>query len=831
MSSSSRLAAVLGGGVVAALLYRSNAAQHTRSAHDLRRGEAARGRSEDLYRSAFDDALAGMTLISVDGRFLRVNAVFAAMVGRTVDELVGARFEEITHPDDVEHDDAAVDDTLSGRVVGVRRQKRYRHADGSTVYVELSTSLVRAADGTPAHYSTQYIDVTARQVAERERDTRDLMLRAVVANSQSLVYVKDLEGRYLLVNEPMQSTFGVTEAELLGKDDSYLDPVLAPVWRVNDLQAQHGECRFVEWTDGVQGRRRYESVKFPLRDPDGRAYAICGVSIDITESELAAQEMAKVRDAALEATRAKSSFLAMMSHEIRTPMNAVIGMTGLLLDTALDADQRELLETVRHSGDTLLTIINDILDFSKIEAGELTLETHPFGLRDCVESALSLMALPAHAKGLEMVADIDSGCPELLVGDVTRLRQIVVNLVSNAVKFTAEGEVLVSVTCSPAPGPGRVLLQIAVRDTGIGIPADRIDRLFRSFSQVDASTTRQYGGTGLGLTISRRLAEAMGGALDVVSEPGVGSTFTVAAVLGATSGRRADPVPQASLAGRSALIVDDNATNRRVLRRQLQGWEMTCVDVAEPAAALQLVAGGARFDIAVLDMEMPLMDGQQLALTLRELPAGRALPLVLLSSVQARLEQQNTPLFAAVLMKPTRAAVLHDALAAVLAPADAALAALETAGGRRAPDGPALARPAPLRVLLAEDNLVNQKVAQLMLSRSGHYVDTVGNGREALDALHRRPYDVVLMDVQMPVLDGLAATRQLRTELPAQRQPYVVALTASALPEDREACAAAGADAFLSKPVRQADLDAALAVAPARRRRAVPAAVPLPQST
>ncbi len=627
---------------------------------------------------------------------------------------------------------------------------------------------------------------------------------ALVENSPVAIVSFDEDASVVAWNPGAEKLFGYTAAEAVGANLDDLvanDATIRAEASVYSAKAGDGE-RIHAITKRTRKDGTFVDVELsgvPVV-VDGKQMGHIGIFHDITELQ-------RAREEAVAANEAKSAFLATMSHEIRTPMNAVIGMSGLLMDTDLDKEQRDYAETIRNSGDSLLAIINDILDFSKIEAGKMELENQPFDLRDCVESAMDLVAGRAVEKNIDLAYIIDDDVPVGINGDVTRLRQILLNLLSNSVKFTQKGEVVLNVRRDKRPA----YLRVTVRDTGIGISPESMNRLFSSFSQADSSTTRRFGGTGLGLAISKRLAEMMGGDMWVDSAGvGKGSTFSftmkaeAATVAERRTARELKGV-QPSLEGKRVLIVDDNATNRRILMLQTGKWGMAPKDTESPAEALRWVKSGPEYDLAILDVQMPEIDGITLARKLHELRGPQSLPIILLTSLGRKETNAEDLTIAAFLTKPLKPSALFDALAGifarnvVIAKAEPAKAAIDAGMARRH----------PLRILLAEDNAVNQKLALRLLDQMGYRADVASNGLEAVESVQRQSYDLVLMDVQMPEMDGLDATRAIR-KIQSLRQPRVVAMTANAMQGDREMCMAAGMDDYVSKPIRVQELVEAL---------------------
>jgi two-component system sensor histidine kinase/response regulator len=667
--------------------------------------------------------------------------------------------------------------------------------------------------------------------ADASHSREHYLLNTLLENVPDYIYFKDTESRFIRASASLARSFGVTDpADVEGKTDFDFFTEEHARSAYNDEQEiiRTGQPISKEEKETRPGRPDawVLTTKMPLRDEDGNIVGTFGISKDITEPKLANQALEKARREAEAANRAKSEFLANMSHEIRTPLNGIIGMTDLAIETELTPEQRDYLDTVKISADALITVINDVLDFSKIEAGKIDFETTAFDLRDSLAGSLKTISVRADEKGLELLCEVASDVPDVVMGDPSRLRQIVLNLVGNAIKFTHEGEVTLRVACLEK-NDQECKLQFTVADTGIGIPAEKQKTIFEAFSQADTSTTRKYGGTGLGLTISTRLVELMSGKMWLESEVGKGTQFHFTIKLAVGNAQELEvgtSVPAEILKGVKTLIVDDNRTNRRILDGMLTRWGMKAVQVESGAEALQALAdaqaAGDPFRVILTDMHMPKMDGFGFIERIRENPHMSAATIMMLTSAGHRGDAARCQALgiSAYLLKPIRQSELRVAIARILGAAEHND---ELPLITRYSLGDAGEAGRSLRILLAEDNPVNQRLAVRMLEKRGHRVAMSCNGREALEALAADTFDLILMDVQMPEMDGFEATAAIRkNEVGKGTRIPIVALTAHAMKGDRERCLAAGMDEYLAKPIRPEELDELLEHFINRRGRA-----------
>jgi two-component system sensor histidine kinase/response regulator len=722
------------------------------------------------------------------------------------------------HPDDLASALATIPHTFEHGMC--RSEYRIRHRDGHYLWVEDNRRLIRDGTGQPIEMIGAWNDITERKHSDEKRRASEERLRDLFENCSDLIQSIAPDGTFLFVNRAWHDTLGYSDDDLASLTVFHvIHPDSLADYRRMFSRMMAGEYVAEELAmQAKDGRKVLLEGKGHCQFKDGQPLGTQGIFRDITTRALLETELrvnneilADQTRRAEEANRAKSEFLATMSHEIRTPMNGVIGMADLLLQTNLSAVQRDYADRVLTSADSLLTIINDILDFSKVESGKVTLEAIDFVFRTVVEEATALMAERAQSKGLEMACLIDPAIPETLRGDPGRLRQVITNLLGNAIKFTAAGEVVLRATLIEPTGQAATI-RVDVTDTGIGIAADARQRLFQSFSQADSSTTRKFGGTGLGLAISKRLVELMGGQIGVDSEVGHGSAFWFTATFEKAQHQVPLPLPRPDLHGLRVLAVDDNQTNLQLVQTQTRAWGMGCDTAHSGAQALEMIAAAVHppYDVAILDMQMPEMNGLQLADAIRRNPSNDRLKLVLMTSVQDSAVMASTQSgIAASLTKPVRQSQLYECLRTVLgekaAPIETAAAASTTdAAIPIASDN----NPRKRRVLLAEDNQTNQLAARRMLEILGCEVHVAVNGLEAVTAYRDGDFAIILMDNQMPEMDGFDATREIRTiERAEGKSPVpIVAITANAMAGDREACLAAGMNDYVSKPFRVSQL-------------------------
>jgi PAS domain S-box-containing protein len=774
--------------------------------------------SEEKYQYLIDNMNEGVFISDEKGIILFANNALVRIHGfDSQDKLLNKNFIEFLEPSAREKTLKDFENEMRSGKAPNEIEMPIVRPDGSIIHVLVRPFFIRDGQGITS-MSGIVRDITERKFAEEAMRKSEEKYRGIFENIQDVYYELSIDGTILEVSPSIEtiSKGQYQRKDLLGKSmyDIYADAGERKSFL--SLLKQYGSVMDFEVTlknrDGSLIPCSLSS-KMWLNN-QGAPEKIVGSMRDISKRKrieeallIMHEELAQTNIELQKANLVKSRFLANMSHEIRTPLNAIIGMAELLMNTELNREQRDFAETVLNSSEVLISIINDILDFSKIEAEKMEMEKRPFEIYRCVEGALDLVTSKAMEKKLELVYSVDENVPSMVIGDLTRVRQILVNLLSNAVKFTEHGEVVVKVI-GQLHDHDKYQLHFIVKDTGIGIPLDSQNRLFQSFSQIDASTTRKYGGTGLGLAISKRLCELMGGSMWVESTgiAGEGSAFHFTVLAGRSIEEKA-VMNLANLLDKNILIVDDNKTNREILIHQTRSWSMHPTAVASGAEALELLNKGKAFDLAILDMQMPEMDGLVLADEIRKLQLEKTIPLVLLSSLGFRENQNERPRFAASLTKPVKPSHLYNALSTALS-RKVTMVKKHRVTSRQFDSE--IGRSHPLRILLAEDNEINQKVALRFLAKIGYRADVAFNGLKVLEALKVQLYDVILMDVQMPEMDGEQTTHEIRTRWPVDQQPRIIAMTANAMQGDREHYLSIGMDDYLAKPVRIKDLVRAL---------------------
>lgn len=789
---------------------------------DRKRTEAALRVSEERLRLALEAAQLGIWDWDIRTNAVQWSENVHVVFGLPHGSFAGTyeAYVSLVHPQDLDRLLQAISRSIQAGS-DYRIEHRILWRDGTVRWVACRGDVLRDADGTPVRMLGTIMDVTARMEMELKLSESEAQLRAILDHSPALIFLKDPAGRYLDVNRQFERTFNLPRDRILGKTDAELFPAeQASASRANDRLVLETKrpLRFEETVSYEDGLHTSLVFKFPLLTRDRLPYAIGGVATDITDRKRTEETLALARDQAMEAARLKSEFLATMSHEIRTPMNGVIGMASLLLDTDLTSEQREYVETLRNSGDHLLAIINDILDFSKIEAGRLTLDQLDFDLRRLVEDVLDLLAAQAQHKGLDLVGLIDAAVPKIVCGDPGRLRQVLTNLLGNAIKFTDQGEVVLRLALAQED-IDHVVLRGEVTDTGVGISPEGQTKLFQSFSQVDGSNTRRHGGTGLGLAICKRLTALMQGEIGVESLLGKGSRFwfTVRLARG-TVDEPAGPSELPSLDGRKVCLVAKPGASRTLLERSIADRAMQGTAVNDGAEALVLIrqaaADGRPFDLAIIEERRPGSEGIAFAQAMKADPLSKGIPVVVVTSFGQRGDAQaaREAGVAAYLTKPIHQSSLGHCLAALLRAAPEQLIDRERPARRfmtRHSLQEQTGRERP-RVLVVDDQEANQVVAVSMLERLGCLVDVAASGQAAVEAVQATLYDLVLMDSRISRPDGYESAAMIRRQEGGRARVPIVALTVEGQPDDRERCLAAGMDDLLAKPLQFTLVEAVL---------------------